>query len=851
MYNLRPHLRIIIFLLLLLTAGSAISRNITVKGVVRDSVSNAPVPFASILLKGTDRGALTDDNGRYSLVTALPFDSVMVSAMGYADKTVPARIKDDKVTVNIDLHSTGVMLGEVIARPKREHYSKKNNPAVEFMERIRHTQDLNDPRRNENYNYNKYERINLAINDYHFNDSAKRGIDKTFAFLKEYVDTSDVSGKPILNIALREKLSSVHYRKHPESEKEYVTGIRTSGFDEMLDKQSMQIFYEDVLREVDVYNNDITLLQTRFVSPLSRIAPEFYKFYLTDTVYVDTTRCVELTFVPRNASTMGFTGRFYVPVGDSTMFIKRITMRVPHDINLNFIEGLSITQDYVKAPDGSRLKMVDDMTLEARLMPGTPGIYGRRHTVYDGHNFDPAPDPEIFSKGGDQIKAVGAEYRGQKFWDENRKAEIGKGANSMEQMMARLRSVPVFYWGEKVVKVFVSGYAPTGDPSYFDIGPMTSLMSYNSIEGLRMRLGGMTTAYLSRRCFGRGYVARGFKDHKWKYMGEVEYSFRDKDYHSREFPMHSIRVTQLYDLDRMGQISLMHNVDNMFLSFRRMPDLQETYHRVSKLEYILETDRHFSLEARLQQERQYATRYMTFVNGYGENFRHYTLNSLRLVLRYAPGEKFYQMKTGRLPINLDAPVFSISHTFAPKGLFGNPFALNVTEVGFSKRFWFSAFGYMDLSLKGGHVWSRSPYPNLLSPGANLSYMLQPDLFSCLNPMEFINDSYAQWDITYWANGAILNYIPLLKKLKLREAVTFKGVWGHLSDRNKPSLNPQLYQFPEITHTQKMTDTPYMEVGVGLDNIFRILRLDYTWRLTYRDNPNACLSGLRFTFHFSF
>lgn len=209
------------------------------------------------------------------------------------------------------------------------------------------------------------------------------------------------------------------------------------------------------------------------------------------------------------------------------------------------------------------------------------------------------------------------------------------------------------------------------------------------------------------------------------------------------------------------------------------------------------------------------------------------------------------MKTGRIPINFDAPVFSISHTFAPKGLFGNPFALNVTEVGFSKRFWFSAFGYMDLSLKGGHVWSRSPYPNLLSPGANLSYMLQPDLFSCLNPMEFINDSYAQWDITYWANGAILNYIPFLKKLKLREAVTFKGVWGHLSDRNKPSLNPQLYQFPEITHTQEMTDRPYMEVGVGLDNIFRILRLDYTWRLTYRDNPNACLSGLRFTFHFSF
>ncbi|MCM1356362.1 MAG: DUF5686 and carboxypeptidase regulatory-like domain-containing protein [Staphylococcus sp.] len=828
------------------------SRNLTVKGVVRDSVSGESIPFVSILLKGTDRGVLTDDEGRYTLTTSLAFDSVMASAIGYETKTVRApRTASESLNLDIALVPTGVLLGEVIARPKREHYSKKNNPAVEFMERIRHTQDLNDPRRHDNYNYSKYERINLAINDYQFNDSAKRGIDKTFSFLKEYVDTSEMSGKPILNIALREKLSAVHYRKDPRSEKEYVEGIRSSGLDDMLDKQSMQMFYEDVLREVDVYNNDITLLQTRFVSPLSRIAPDFYKFYLTDTVYVDTTRCVELTFVPRNASTMGFTGRFYVPLGDTTMFIKRITMRVPHDINLNFIEGLLISQDYVKAPDGSRLKVSDDMMLEARLMPGTPGIYGHRHTVYDSHNFNPAPDQSIFKKGAQQILATGAEYRGQKFWDSNRKVGIGHGANSIEDMMARLRSVPVFYWGEKVVKAFISGYVGTGDPSYFDIGPMTSLMSYNSVEGLRMRLGGMTTANLSKRWFGRGYIARGFKDHKWKYSAEAEYSFNDKTYHSREFPVHSIRVTQLYDLDRLEQSSMLHNEDNMFLSFRRMPDLQETYHRVSKIEYILETDRHFSLEARLQQERQYATRYMTFTNGYGENFKHYTLNSLRLVLRYAPGEKFYQMKTGRLPINLDAPVFTLSHTYAPKGLFGNPFALNVTEASFSKRFWLSAFGYVDFSVKGGHVWSRSPYPNLLSPGANLSYMLQPDLFSCLNPMEFINDSYAQWDITYWANGAILNYIPLLKKLKLREAVTFKGVWGHLSDRNKPELNPQLYTFPTITHTQTMTNTPYMEISVGLDNIFRILRLDYTWRLTYRDNPDACLSGLRFTFHFSF
>ncbi len=845
-------MRIIIFCVsVILISFSASGRNVTVRGVVRDSLTREPIPYASVLLKGTDRGVLTDDNGRYTIVTTLPFDSVMASSLGYTTKAVASRKRGDNVQVDIDLVSTGVLLGEVIAKPKREHYSKKNNPAVAFMEKIRHTQDLNDPRRHDNYNYNKYERITLALNDYQFNDSAKRGFDKMFSFVKEYIDTSEVSGKPILNVALREKLSSVHYRKEPKSEKEFITGLRSSGIDEMLDKQSMQTFYEDVLREVDVYDNDIVLMQTRFVSPLSRIAPDFYKFYLTDTVFVDTTRCVELTFVPRNPSTMGFTGRFYVPVGDTTMFIKRIVLRVPHDINLNFINGLVISQDYEKAPDGSRLKTKDDMILEASVVPGSGGLYGRRQTVYDSHNFDPAPDASIFKRGVAQIYATGAEYRGQDFWDENRKAEIAQGVNGIEKMMERMRQVPLFYWTEKVVKVLVSGYVPTAKKSYFDIGPMTSLVSYNSVEGLRLRAGGMTTANLSRRWFARGYGAYGFRDHKWKYKAELEYSFRDKNYHSREFPIHSLRATQLYDLDRLGQISSVHNADNFFLSVSRLPDRQMTYHRVSKLEYILETEQHFSLEARIQQERQYSTPFMTFVNGYGENFRHYTMNSFRLQLRYAPGEKFYQLTTGRTRINFDAPEMVISHTYAPKGFMGNPFALNVTEASFFKRIWLSAFGYVDMTLKGGHVWSRTPYPGLLIPGANLSYLIIPDLFSCMNPMEFINDSYAQWDLTYWANGLILNYIPIIKRLKLREAFMFKGVWGHLSDRNKPWLNPDLYGFPEINNTQLMSDTPYMEVGVGLDNLLKVFRVDYTWRLTYRDNPGACKQGLRITFHFSF
>lgn len=831
---------------------ACVAQTVTLSGVVRDSLTREPVPFASVLLKGTDRGVLTDDNGRYRISTALKFDSVQSSAMGYMTKTLPVRKRGSKINLDFDLHSTGVMLGTVIARPKKEKYSKKHNPAVEFMEKIRATADLNNPRKKDNYNYDKYERITLAINDYRFNDSARGGIDRKFSFLKDYVDTNRLSGKPILNVALREKLSSVHHRLKPaESEKEYVTALRNAGLDEFLDPQSTQMFYEDVMREVDVYGNDVNLLQQRFVSPLSRIAPDFYKFYLTDTVRIDSVECVELTFVPRNPATYGFTGRFYVEKGDSSMFIKRIVMRVPADINLNFIDNLLITQDYDRGTDGSRLKRSDEMLVEASLLPGMPGMYVTRTTAYTGHDFSPASDQSIFDRGLAQIYAPGAYDRDTVYWAENRTAPIDRGVSHIDRMMRQLRADKLYYWGEKIVKAVASGYVTTGKRSRFDIGPLTSLFSTNELEGLRLRLGGITTANLSPRFFARGFGAYGFKDHKWKYRAELEYSFVDKKYHSREFPVNALRFTHEYDMNMLGQVFTSNNQDNFFMSFRRDKDFQMLYQRLTKLEYILELENRFSLNAKVQSARQEATRFMPFANGYGDRFGHYTLNSLSLELRYAPGEKFYQMKTGRMAINFDAPVFILTHTFAPKGILGNSFGLNVTEFSFSKRFWLSAFGYVDTFLKGGHVWSQSLYPDLLIPNANLSYFTQIESFSCLNPMEFINDSYAQWDLTYWANGAILNNVPLLKKLKLREAFFFRGLWGHLSERNRPWLHPTLYAFPPDAKTQLMTDTPYMEAGVGVDNLFKCLRVDYTWRLTYRDNPGACRGGVRFMFHFSF
>ncbi len=820
-------------------------------GVVVDSLSHQPVPYAAVFLGGTQRGTLTNEHGRFEILTTHPFSSIEISAMGYSSKSIDSRNWRNGKKLNVNLSPTGVKLSEVIIKPKKEKYSKKNNPAVEFVRKLTGAQDITDPRRNDYYNYDKYERITLALNKFN-PQSEKNLILKKFRFLSEYVDTSEVSGTPILNLSTREKVSTVHFRKNPDSEKEYIEALDMRGLDDFMDKDNMLTLYEDILREIDLYQGQIPLLRNHFVSPLSKIAPDFYKFYLTDTVALDSTECVELSFVPRNSQSMGFTGRLFVPVGDTTMFIKKVVMNVPHDINLNFIEKLHLEQTFEKAPDGSRLKTRDDLVAEISLIPGTQGLYIRRNSAFANHNFvKPDSADNLFKPLGRIVEADSAYFRDRKYWDMHRLIPISHTERNVGNLAQRVRSDKFYRIAELFVRRMVTGYIPTSKNSLFDFGPLNSIISHNFIEGWRPKIGGMTTANLSKRFFARGYVAYGTKDKVWKYQGEVEYSFHDKKYHSREFPVHSLRASHTYDVDMLGQHFAFAEADNMFLSFKRHDDKQTTYRRATRLDYILELRNNFSLTATLKHERQEATQYMTFITGNDKVFGHYQETSLSVQLRYAPGEKFYQRKTTRKNISHDAPIFVLSHTLAPPKIFGNTFGVNKTEFSAQYRIWMSFMGYADVILKGGHVWSRSAYPNLLIPTANLSYTIQPEAFSLMNPMEFINDSYLSWDITYNANGVLLNRIPLIKKLKFREVFNFRGLWGHLSKRNNPDFNPDLFRFPIDSYTVPMTGTPYMEIGVGIENILKIIRLDYVWRLTYRNNFMADRSGPRIALHFTF
>lgn len=817
-----------------------------ITGLVRDSVSHEGIPYASISLVGTDEGTLATEQGGFAINSRARFTSLRVTAMGYRAQVVDIKPGQGSVVL-IDLVPDGVQLGELVVRKGKEKYSKKDNPAVEMIKRLRARRDEGDPRRSPHYGYTQYERMMVGFGD--LEEIAGKPGDQRW--IDEYADTSLLTGKRVLPFSIKETVARDYYSINPAAHRQVIIGTRSAGIDEQIDQTNIKRVMDDFLGEIDIFQNDVTLLTNRFVSPLSRIAVDFYKFYLNDTVLVDGERCAVLSFVPFTPQTFGFLGRLYVSLEDSTMFIKRVALGVPHDINLNYVERMSIEQNFERAPGGYRLKVRDDAEVTMKLLPGVPELFVRRETCYRDHHFE-RPDHSVFGNAAEQTVDSRAPYMPEEFWQEYRPTGARTTATTMSALMKRLRGSKLFYWAEQVVLVLVNGYIPTARVSKVDIGPVNTTISGNSLEGLRLRVGAMTNVNLSRHWFARGYVAYGFRDKKVKYMGSLEYSFTPKKALDQEFPIHSLRLTHRYDVDKLGQHYLYTNQDNVFLTLRRHKDVRMQYLRTTRLEYRREWYNHFSIALAVEHNVHEATQYVPFAYADGRESRRYTQAGFSAQLRFAPGETFYQARSYRIPINMDAPIITLTHTYMPRGFMGSLHEVNKTELGLQKRFWFSAFGYADVILKGEKVWSQVAYPDLLMPNVNLSYTIQPESYALMKPMEFIGDQALSWNLTYWGNGVLMNRLPLIKRLRLREVISMRGVWGSLSDKNNPAINHSgSFLFPDDAPCQSLEGKPYIEAGVGLDNILTILRIDYVWRITHRDHAGTDRRGIRIQLHFNF
>ena len=850
--------KLILLFLLVFAASQSFAQ---LKGVITDSITHEPLMYISVYYEGKGVGGVSNANGEYQIETRKNWNEVTFSSIGYRTKVI--KLTPGQKVLNVQMVPDDVMLTEVVVKPKKEKYSKKNNPAVDFMRKVIEHKKAQKLEVNDYYQYDQYEKMKMSLNDI-TPEKLEKGIYKKYSFLKDQIEVSETTNSLILPISIQETSSQTVFRKSPESKKTIIKGMNSNGINEFFSTGDMLgTVLQDVFTNVNIYDDEIRLLQRRFTSPIAKEGLNFYKYYLMDTLTVERDTCVHLTFVPQNSQDFGFTGHLYV-LKDSTYAVKKCVMNLPKKTGVNFVNQLDIVQQYEQLPNGNWVLMDDDMLVDLSLVKSMGGLQVQRTTKYSNYKFDPI-EQRLFRLKGSVIKEADMLSKSDEYWAEVRQVPLTKTESSMDVFMNRIEQIPGFkyiiFGAKALIENFVETTGPK-KPSKFDFGPITTTISNNYVDGLRLRLSGMTTANLNPHWFLSGYGAYGFKDHRWKYSGTLTYSFNKRDYVVWEFPKHFISATYSYDVMSPMDKFLFTDKDNVFVSFKTTTVDQMSYMRDVAINYELETPTGFGVKSMLRHRNDEPTGNLKYwANNSSADkmplpnekpIHDITTAEASVTLRYAPGEAFVNSKQRRIPVSLDAPIFTLTHTAGFKGVLGGEYNFNRTEASIWKRVWLpSSWGKVDISLKGGAEWNTVPFPLLILPEANLSYITQRETFCLINNMEFLNDRFASLSLSYDMNGKLFNRIPLLKKLKWREMIRFRTLWGTLTDKNNPfkSNNPDLFLFPMRNgqYTSHVMDPkiPYMEASVGVYNIFKLLHVEYVHRLTYRDNPGINKWGIRF------
>lgn len=812
------------------------------------------VSYASVQYRGHKIAVSSDSQGKFS-IEKHPGWVLTVSALSYKSQTISVNEKMDFIEVKLkdDSHK----LNEVVVKTKRSKYSRKDNPAVELMRRVIAAKKKTDLSNHDYYQYDKYQKITLALNDLKKEQLEGKFFSKR-QYLLDQVETSPYNGKLTLPVSIDETVSQHIYRKDPKTEKDIIKGQQSNGIGQVIQTgEILNTALKDAFTDVDIYDDYVRLLQYPFPSPIGRTGISFYHYYIEDTVYVERDLCYHLQFIPANSQDFGFRGELYV-LADSSLHVKKCNLYMPHNTDVNYVKNMKIEQEYTRLDNGEWVLSKDDMIAELHVNSMLQDLLVVRNTRLTDYAFDELP--KILFKGKAKVRHdMDAMNRDEAYWNKYRQVDLTKSESSMDSFIHRMENSKGFKYIIFFVKALMENYVEIGGgtdgkKSKFDLGPVNTYISKNFVDGIRLRLAGRTMAALNPHFFWDGYAAYGTKSNDW-YTGNIfTYSLNKKKNSPFEFPMRNLTFEVARDVTSPSDENLLHNKDNFFMTFRAATqDEMFLYHR-QKLAFTYETDWGFRFNTSLRFQSNRTVGNLHYYHLDGTEVKKIRMTDLNVGINYNPGVTYVNTKQQRLPINLDSPEIGLSHTMGFRGFMGGQYHSNITKLSIYKRQWLGSWGYLDFHAIGQAQWNKVPFPMLILPPINLSYFEQETTISLMKDWEFLNDRQVFWALSWDMNGKLLNRIPLIKKLKWREWFAIKGVWGHLTDKNNPYLEKnqgdgRLFKFPKNSHV--MNDTPYWECVAGVHNIFKFFSVEYVRRLTYLNNNNIDKWGIRFGFMMSF
>ena len=825
------------------------AQNITGRIIDEDGYA---IPYASAQYRGHGLGVSSDLEGKFTIAKHEGW-VLTISAVGFKSQVV--RVDAKTGFVEVKLKEDSHKLNEVVVKSKRGKYKRKDNPAVELMKRVIAAKKKTDLNNHDYYQYDKYQKITLSLNDLKKEQLESKFFTKR-QYLLDQVETSPYNGKLTLPVSIDETVSQHVYRKDPKTEKDIIKGQQSNGIGQVIQTgEILNTAIKDVFTDVDIYDDYVRLLQYPFPSPIGRTAVSFYHYYIEDTVYVDRDLCYHLQFIPANSQDFGFRGELYV-LADSSLHVKKCNLYMPHNSDVNYVKDMKIEQEYTKLDNGEWVLTKDDMIAELHVNKLLQDLLIVRNTRLSDYAFDPLP--KVLFKGKAKVRHdMDAMNRDEAYWNKYRQVDLTKSESSMSSFIHRMENSKGFKYIIFGIKALMENYVEIGGgtggkKSKFDLGPINTYISNNFVDGIRLRLAGRTMAALNPHFFWDGYGAYGTKSHDWYYGHVFTYSINKKKNSPFEFPMRKVMFEVGHDITSPSDDNLLHNKDNFFMTMRATKQDQMYLYQRQKLSFVYETDWGFRFDTSIRWQSNRTVGNLHYFKMDGTEIGKIRTTEVSVGLDYNPGVTYVNTKQQRLPINLDSPEISLSHTTGLKGFMGGQYNSNITTLGIYKRQWMGSWGYIDFNAVGKIQWNKVPFSMLLQPPVNLSFFEQEATISLMKDWEFLSDRQVFWSVAWDLNGKILNRIPLLKKLKWREYVAVKGAMGGLTKKNDPTMNrtdDMLFQFPNNSYT--FGKTPYWEFVAGVHNIFKFFGVDYVRRISYLNHEGVDKWGIRFGFLMSF
>ena len=823
--------------ILLFSAALAFAQT-KVSGMVVDN-KNLPIPFASVIFKGTTEGTVTNEDGRFYLESPSDYRAIVVSFAGYQDREMilPKAVNYDFKVV---IKETETLKEVVIYSGKT---SKKNNPALDILRKIWARKKKNGLYMFDQYQMEKYEKVEFDMNTI---DSAfmKNKIFRGMEFIFNHVDTSKVTGKTYLPIFINEALSDVYGDNKMKKVKEILKANKNSGFS---DNQQVIAFIKDLYADYNIYNNYLTFFDKSFTSPLSTTGIDVYNYVLRDTAMVDGKWCYNIVFYPRRKNELTFKGDFWV--NDTTFAIKSINMAVTKSANINWVKDIYIEQEFDVLNDSVFLLTKDYMMSDfaLRKKESSRGVYGKRTTFFRNHKFN-KPKPEDFYREPVNFVDPSVYQKPDDYWEKNRFEKLSKDERGVYQMLDTLKTNKKFKRLTSLVEILGSGYVQIGN---FDYGPIFSTLGYNDVEGFRIRTGGRTYFGPNDPWRVQAYTAYGFKDDKFKYgvSGKLMVDKRSRAILSggnrRDIEQIGASLTTTNDVlgRSFASSGLFTTSSNGKLTNINLTNFAFEIEPVKNLTLTVGTSYRTLESASPVFSLDYYKVKPTAQNPAGVVESVVKQAESNIQIEYTPGRKMVGFGVERNEVDSPFPRVFVNYSAGTKGLFDSDFDYKKLQLYYRQPLIIGAIGRTNITSEVGKTFGAVPLGLMSIVPGNQTYFTIQNTFSNLNFYEFVADEYATLQIDHHFNGKLFAYVPKLRKLNLREIVFIRGAYGNVSDESKAiNASGLVYRAP---------NPAYWEYGFGVGNIFKVFRLDFAWRGNYRDVPNAQNFTIKGEFGFYF